>query len=59
MSLLETTISGRKRRGNHAHVVAELGRGIVSARSRKAHFFRAMPSFPPVSASPAPSCANP
>lgn len=32
MSLLETTISGRKRRGNHAHVVAELGRGIVSGK---------------------------
>lgn len=30
MGLLETTISGRKRRSNHAHVVAELGRGIVS-----------------------------
>lgn len=30
MGLLETTISGRKRRGNHAHVVAELGYGIVS-----------------------------
>jgi DNA-binding FadR family transcriptional regulator len=30
LGLLETTISGRKRRGNHAHVVAELGRGIVS-----------------------------
>ena len=32
MGLLETTISGRKRRGNHAHVVAELGRGIVSGK---------------------------
>lgn len=32
MGLLETTISGRKRRSNHAHVVAELGRGIVSGK---------------------------
>lgn len=30
MGLLETTITGRKRRSSHAHVVAELGRGIVS-----------------------------
>ncbi|MBB6508883.1 MULTISPECIES: FadR/GntR family transcriptional regulator [unclassified Rhizobium] len=30
MSLLETTINGRKRRSNHATVVAGLGRGIVS-----------------------------
>jgi DNA-binding FadR family transcriptional regulator len=29
---LETTINGRKRRSNHAHVVAELGRGIVSGK---------------------------
>ncbi|MBW6422156.1 FadR family transcriptional regulator [Rhizobium sp. XQZ8] len=33
MGLLETTISGRKRRSNHAHVVAELGRGIVSGKT--------------------------
>ena len=32
MGLLETTINGRKRRSNHAHVVAELGRGIVSGK---------------------------
>lgn len=32
MGLLETAISGRKRRSNHAHVVAELGRGIVSGK---------------------------
>jgi DNA-binding FadR family transcriptional regulator len=32
LGLLETTISGRKRRGNHAHVVSELGRGIVSGK---------------------------
>jgi DNA-binding FadR family transcriptional regulator len=30
MGLLETTITGRKRRSSHAHVVAELGRSIVS-----------------------------
>lgn len=30
MGLLETTITGRKRRSSHAHVVAELGSGIVS-----------------------------
>jgi DNA-binding FadR family transcriptional regulator len=32
LGLLETAISGRKRRGNHAHVVAELGRGIVAGK---------------------------
>jgi DNA-binding FadR family transcriptional regulator len=32
MGLLETTITGRKRRSSHAHVVAELGSGIVSGR---------------------------
>jgi DNA-binding FadR family transcriptional regulator len=35
LSLLETTISGRKRRSNHGHVVAELGRGIVSGKIRE------------------------
>jgi len=30
LGLLETTISGRKRRSSHAHVVAELGSAIVS-----------------------------
>ncbi|MBD8554226.1 FadR family transcriptional regulator [Rhizobium sp. CFBP 8762] len=29
MGLLETTISGRRLRNSHAHVVSELGRGIV------------------------------
>lgn len=32
MGLLETTISGRKRRNSHAHVVSELGSAIVSGR---------------------------
>ncbi|MBP1878695.1 MULTISPECIES: FadR/GntR family transcriptional regulator [Agrobacterium] len=32
MGLLETTITGRKRRSSHAHVVAELGSAIVSGR---------------------------
>ena len=32
LGLLETAISGRKRRSNHGHVVAELGRGIVSGK---------------------------
>lgn len=32
MGLLETTITGRKRRNSHAHVVAELGSAIVSGR---------------------------
>jgi DNA-binding FadR family transcriptional regulator len=32
LGLLETTISGRKRRNSHAHVVSELGSAIVSGR---------------------------
>lgn len=32
MGLLETTITGKKRGSSHAHVVAELGSGIVSGR---------------------------
>ncbi|GAK69788.1 putative GntR family transcriptional regulator [Agrobacterium rubi TR3 = NBRC 13261] len=32
LGLLETTITGRKRRSSHAHVVAELGSAIVSGR---------------------------
>lgn len=32
MGLLETTITGSKRRSSHAHVVAELGSAIVSGR---------------------------
>ena len=32
LGLLENTISGRKRRNSHAHVVAELGSAIVSGR---------------------------
>ncbi len=35
MGLLETTISGRKRRGSHAHVVTELGSAIVSGRIKE------------------------
>ncbi|MFK0385741.1 FadR/GntR family transcriptional regulator [Rhizobium sp. RM] len=32
MGLLETTISGRKRRNSHSHVVSELGSAIVSGK---------------------------